>query len=216
MIMIEVLLITAVHLSILLIPGPDFFVLLANSLDSNHKRKILCAAGYSLATCTHGVLFTAGIGLLITQSPQAHKLLIVVGAIVFIATGIGIATSEPKSPLNQSSKSRYLLRNPFVQAFVVNFTNAKAIIYMLALFSQLVDNETENIVKATWLVYITAISFMGMLLLAFSFEKIGKTYLSAKFQLNLQKISGLLLIVFGIGLLISHSAIAGFIETIRY
>lgn len=202
----------------MLIPGPDFFVLLANSLDSSSARKIQCAAGYSIATCTHGILFTAGIGLLITQSPQTHGLLITIGALVFIATGIGIATSKPKSRscLDQGTQAGNILRNPFIQAFIVNITNVKAVIYMLALFSQLVDSETTLFIKVMWLVYITMISFIGMLLLGLSFDKIGKAYLSPVFQLRLQKISGLLLVLFGIGVLLSNSVIAGFLEKIRY
>ena len=60
-------------------PGPDFFVVLRNSLSYSRKAGLLTALGVSLALTVHLFYTLVGIGVLIAESPFLYSLLKYVG-----------------------------------------------------------------------------------------------------------------------------------------
>jgi len=56
-------------------PGPDFFIVLRNSLSYSRKAGFLTALGVSLALIVHLTYTLVGLGVLIAESPVLYSLL---------------------------------------------------------------------------------------------------------------------------------------------
>lgn len=145
-------LVYTVFLGAMMSPGPDFLIVLRNSLGFSARAGIYTAAGIAAGLVIHVGYCVAGIGLLISQSILLFNLIKWLGAAYLIYMGVralrspGVALADTAD----ASGAGKTARQAFANGFVVNLFNPKATMFFLALFSQMIDPATPVAVQAAF------------------------------------------------------------------
>lgn len=144
-------------------PGPDFAMVVRQSIVHGRKTAILTSAGIASAILVHGTYTILGIGLVVTQSLLLFNLLKLAGAAYLLWLGISsIRAPAPKPPAAPGGAE--IAAQPELgggQAYVIglltNLLNPKAMLFFLSLFTTLVGAHTAVSVKS---VYVGSMSVM--------------------------------------------------------
>lgn len=151
----EFLTVALVHLLAVASPGPDFAVMLKQSLTQSRSNALLTACGVGLAILVHVGYSLLGIGFIIQQSVWLFSVLKIVGALylTWIAfhclrsrrTDIHVDVTAEKT---QSHWAALRL------GFLTNALNPKATLFFVSLFSVVISPGTPIAVQAGYGVYM--------------------------------------------------------------
>lgn len=186
-------------------PGPDFFIVLKNSLSCSRKLGVLTALGVSTALIIHLSYTLIGIGLLIAESPFLFLILKITGVAYLFYIGLsGLLSSFKDSALdlNYSHVNNQILPyQAFLQGFLTNLLNPKAAIFFISLFSQFIDSATPIYLRVeyaaiNWSITLSWFLFLSYLITTKGF--IGKIH---RFRIYIERFMGGALMLLGIKLL---------------
>ncbi|MFN3579566.1 MAG: LysE family transporter [Pseudomonas sp.] len=167
----EFLLVALVHLLAVISPGPDFAVVIRNSVSSGRRAGCLTALGVGCGISLHVGYSLAGIGLLVSQSLWLFNLLKWLAAGYLIYLGIKALRSQPQrlngdpQPATSLSPTR-----AFTQGFITNGLNPKATLFFLSLFTLVIDPLTPITVQALYGLYLTFATAFWFVLVALVFS----------------------------------------------
>ncbi len=123
-------------------PGPDFVMVIRNSVLQGRKAGLMTAIGLGLGVIVHVTYTIAGLAALISKSILLFNVLKYAGAAYLIYVGVkalrsrGMTTdteSEPQTAITMTSMQALRC------GFITNLLNPKATMFFLALFSQIID-----------------------------------------------------------------------------
>lgn len=126
----------------LLSPGPDFFLILRNSLGPSAARGLGTAAGIALGLAVQVLAISLGFAAL---PPTAMRALQLAGATYLAWLGLRalLARAEPAAE-NASGTARALgAHSGFVDGLACNLTNPKAFLFFVGLFAQVLPPGTS-------------------------------------------------------------------------
>lgn len=170
------LFIFGIHLSALLTPGPDFFLVSAYALKFSFKEALKAAFGVSLAILLWIIFSLTGLKILFDTFPFIQIVLSTLGAMyLFYLAYLLLKNISNEIHFTNSVK----ISQPFLGGFLTNITNAKAIFYFGSIFSSL--NFTGDNFEIFLLVIILGLeSLIYFIFIAFLFSnlKIKMLYLS--------------------------------------
>jgi threonine/homoserine/homoserine lactone efflux protein len=136
-------------------PGPDFCIVLKNSLSHSRKAGFFTALGISLSLIIHLFYTLLGIGIIIAENPLVYAITKWTGAAYLFYIGLSSVVSSFKAPssldlkqfqsLGQMSSSKALL-----QGFLTNLLNPEVAIFFISLFSQFIDASTPHALKTIY------------------------------------------------------------------
>lgn len=209
--MSEFITLTIVAVLMVVSPGPDFAVVVNNSLVSGRMAGLYATLGIVLANFIHVMLNLFGIGLLISESVTAFNILKILGASYLIYIGIrGLFSKAEKtnSIKSSSEENDQLIQNAtlkqkgFVNGFTTSILNPKATLFYLSLFSVLLSLDTQLSTRLGYGIWICCIALLWFSMVSFFFTTpvIGKKLHAMRH--NIERITGAVLIVLGIKLLI--------------
>ena len=202
----EFITIALAHLAAVASPGPDFAVVLRQSLIFGRRKAVICSIGVGLGIAVHVLYALLGIGLLIKSSALLFNLVKWAGALYLIWIGIGALKSqkaEPKPDEQVSVQADQSDWQAFRLGFLTNVLNPKATLFFLSLFSVIVSIETPTWVQAIyggWMTFATGAWFV-MLSLLFSGNKVRQFF--ADYSHWIDRVLGALLIVLACYILLS-------------
>ncbi|QTH64277.1 LysE family transporter [Psychrosphaera ytuae] len=167
---LEFMTIAIAHLIAVASPGPDFAVVLKNSIKYGRKTALITSVGVGTAILIHVAYALAGIGLVINSTPWLYDVLIVVAAAFLIYIGSG-AVRSPKPEINsvgglgsaidanssdttQIQNEQITSRKAFVIGFMTNGLNPKATLFFLSLFTVVISADTPMLVQGVYGVYL--------------------------------------------------------------
>lgn len=173
-----------------LAPGSGTVNSISNGLSYGTKRSLAAIAGLQIGLTVHIALVGAGIGALVAQSALAFTIIKWVGAVYLVWLGIQkwrdrstLATGES---VNQLSSTR-LMKN----AILINLTNPKSIVFLVALFPQFIDPAKDQVTQLMVLglttVFIDAVVMLGYTSLA---SQMGRFIRSDKIMSKINKVFG--------------------------
>jgi RhtB (resistance to homoserine/threonine) family protein len=205
----EFLTVAVVHLLAAMAPGPDFVMIVRNSLLYSRRTGIYSAVGLSLGIIVHITYCLMGIGLLISKSIVLFSTVKYIGAAYLIY--IGYKSLRSKSPivkLNDEIKPEAVeLKgiDAIKQGFLTNVLNPKATLFFFALFTQVINPETPVLVQALYGFEMVVMQFawFGFLALVMSHQAVKHKF--AKIQTYAEKAIGAVLIVLGIKVALSSN-----------
>lgn len=153
-------------------PGPDFFIVLRNSLSYSRRAGMVTALGVSLALTIHITYSLLGIGVLIAESQLIYNLVKYTGAIYLFYLGCSSLKSSFKSVENiqlKDSKGIEHISNwqALSQGFLTNLLNPKCALFFISLFSQFIDAHTSALVRFEYAAINWSISLGWFLLLSY-------------------------------------------------
>jgi len=192
-------------------PGPDFAMVVRQSVVFGRRAGLLTSLGVGSAILLHASYTLAGLGFLVAHSLVAFTMLKWAGCAYLIYVGVKTwaapaPTVEPHAaPVSAGVMSD---RRAFALGFLTNALNPKAMLFFLSLFSTLVSPQTPLAVQGGY-----ALS-MGVLLVGwFALVTLFLTGRAvrdglARFGRWFNRVTGALLICLGIRLALQRAVAA--------
>lgn len=151
-------------------PGPDFFIVLRNSLVYSRKTGMYTTLGVGLALFFHLFYTLIGIGVLIAESVYLYHFIKYAGIAYLFYIG---CKSVMDSFQASSSKIEYVAATDIIppstaikQGFLTNLLNPKAAMFFISLFSQFIEPGTPFVQKlqlagVNWIVTMSWFLFLA-------------------------------------------------------
>ncbi len=162
-------------------PGPDFTLVLRQSLVHGRREAIASAIGIGTGILVHVTYSLAGVGALVRHQPQVFSLLKYAGA-AYLAW-LGILALRARAPASGASPTK-LPGSPgreqggWVRGFLTNLLNPKATLFFIALFSVGIAPTTPAWVQAAyglWMALATMVWF-SVVALIFTHARVRAAY----------------------------------------
>lgn len=153
-------------------PGPDFAMVLRQSIAHGRQPAVATSLGIASAILVHGAYTLLGIGLVVSQSILLFSILKYVGAAYLIWLGIGaLRAPAPRPPdnLEDAPHRQMSLAKAFGIGFLTNLLNPKAVLFFLSLFTTLVSAATPLASKAFYVVSMSIILAVWFVLVSVFF-----------------------------------------------
>ncbi len=191
-----------VSLIAVLSPGPDFFIVLRNSLTYSRKNGLQTAFGVSTALIVHIAYTLVGIGMLIAKSPFIYSLLTYAGAAYLIYIGcMGFKKGSKKTHEYTKAATELSMLNAFSQGFLTNLLNPKCALFFISFFSQFITESTPVLDKITYGLINWSITIGWFSLLAYLVTAKELHQKLMRYQTSLDRIMGSALVFLGMKLL---------------
>lgn len=134
-------------------PGPDMLLIIRNTLgQSGRQAAVFTILGISVGLSVHISLSIAGLAIVLTQSDLLYNTVRYLGA-AYLAY-LGIKALLNRSPLEISEGGHLKRHKPVKEAFqeglLTNLLNPKVTLYILSLFTQLIDLNSPLWQKLTY------------------------------------------------------------------
>ncbi|WOH38490.1 LysE family translocator [Thalassotalea fonticola] len=147
----EFLTIALVHFLAVASPGPDFAVIVKQSLTRGRRTAIITSLGVGTAILLHVTYSLIGIGLLISQNPMYFTVLSYIAAayLFYIGMqGLRAKASHKDDNVKFAHKQEQSSGKAFLTGFLVNGLNVKATLFFVSLFSLIISAQTPTSVQA--------------------------------------------------------------------
>lgn len=156
---LEFLTIAIAHLVAVASPGPDFAVVLKNSVSYGRRAGVITSIGVGFAILLHVAYSLAGIGILIKTTPWLFTLFSYAAAGYLIWIGVQGLRSQPAPPAEDPEAVvdgvTISDKKAFWTGFLTNGLNPKATLFFLSLYAVIVSADTPMAVKAVYGLYMT-------------------------------------------------------------
>ena len=195
--------ITVLTITILTIitPGPDFIVVVRNSLSYSKRSGIFTSFGVASAVWIHIIYTLAGIGFILSKSIVVFTILKYLGAIYLIYLGWSCIKNkkiDSKEYKNIKSKQTISDITSFKMGFINNALNPKATLFFLSLFTQVVSPQTPLSIQIVYgaTVSLSCLIWFVLVSIFLNQNKIRTAFESIQFYF--EKLMGVVLISLGI------------------
>ncbi len=144
----EFLTVALIHLLAVASPGPDFAVVVRESVTHGRRAGLWTALGVGTAIFLHVGYSLLGIGLIVSQSIvlfNALKWLAWLAAAYLLYIGFKAIRARPTAPAAEdlaASAGERTARGAFTSGFVTNGLNPKATLFFLSLFTVVINPHT--------------------------------------------------------------------------
>ena len=153
----EFILIAISHFFAVASPGPDFALVLKQSVQKGRNNALVTSLGIAAGILVHVTYCVLGVALVISQSPALFSLLKYIAAGYLAYIGVMALRAKPSAPgtleLSSSSTDESFAK-AFSRGFLVNALNPKATLFFLSLFTLVISIETPMMVQAGYGLYM--------------------------------------------------------------
>ena len=169
----EFLTVALIHLLAVASPGPDFAVVVRESVTHGRRAGTWTAFGVGTAIFLHVGYSLLGIGLIVSQSIMLFNALKWLAAAYLICIGFKALRAKPAAAGEaiQVSSVERTPRAAFVAGFMTNGLNPKATLFFLSLFTVVINPHTPLAIQAGYGVYLAAATAFWFCLVAMLFSQ---------------------------------------------
>lgn len=163
-----------IHLLAVASPGPDFAIVVRESVAFGRRAGIFTALGVGTGIFVHVAYSLLGIGLIVSQSIVLFNALKWLAAAYLLYIGIKALRAKPTAPASTELDLAAGDRSPraaFVTGFVTNGLNPKATLFFLSLFTVVIDPHTPLAIQASYGVYLALATALWFCLVALLFSQ---------------------------------------------
>jgi RhtB (resistance to homoserine/threonine) family protein len=173
----EFLTVALIHLLAVASPGPDFAVVVRESVAHGRKAGTYTAVGVGTAIFLHVGYSLLGIGLIVSQSIVLFNALKWAAAAYLLYIGFKALRAKPASASDASvnvTAGERTARGAFTSGFITNGLNPKATLFFLSLFTVVINPHTPLWVQAGYGVYLAVATGLWFCMVArlFSQERV--------------------------------------------
>lgn len=157
------------HLLAVASPGPDFAIVLKQSLSHGRRTAIWTSLGVGTAILLHVTYSLLGLGLLIRGSELWFNVVKYAGAGYIAWIGVQALRAKPRTEASVRGDAALLAapdvpdeRGAFATGFLTNALNPKATLFFISLFALIVSPDTPKLIRAgygLWMAVATAAWF---------------------------------------------------------
>ena len=209
----QFLLIAMVHFLAVASPGPDFALILKQSIRYNRRIAIYTSFGIAAGIIVHVTYSLVGIGLLIASDERLFTALKYIAASYFcyIAWQCLRAKKPDNKSLPQSGVSKVVLaanspsaKKAFLNGFLINALNVKATLFFVSLFSVVIAPETLLSIKIAYGAYLVAATAAWFCFLSYVLTQERVRFILQRKGYILDRIMGLVLLFLAFQLVLSE------------
>jgi threonine efflux protein len=220
----QFLLIAMVHFLAVASPGPDFALILKQSIRYNRRIAIYTSFGIAAGIIVHVTYSLVGIGLLIASDERLFTALKYIAASYFCYIAwhcLAAKKTENKlsTPDNQESDDKSLTddalskavssadsqsaKKAFLSGFLINALNVKATLFFVSLFSVVIAPETLVSIKIAYGVYLVVATAAWFCFLSYMLTQEKVRYVLQRKGYILDRVMGVILLFLAIQLVLS-------------
>ena len=194
--------IAIIHLFAVMSPGPDFALIIRQSLSYGRKISIITSMGIGTGILFHILYCVIGLGAILSKYSYIFNLIKISGASYLIY--LGCKSISTKSPLKTKGNvlNNYTSNiDSFFTGLITNVLNPKATLFFLSLYTFIINEQPSLYIQTfygLWMSIITALWFCFLSVILTS-NAIAKRV--NKFANFTQKATGFMLILIGFKLL---------------
>ncbi|HIQ57502.1 TPA: LysE family transporter [Candidatus Gracilibacteria bacterium] len=184
----------------LVIPGPDFFMVVRQSLQYSRKTGIYTAIGLGLGIAVHITYCLAGIALIISKSILLFNIIKITGAIYLFYIGFQVFLSKADDIeiKNFEKKQDISSLMALKVGFLTNVLNPKATLFFMSMFTVFIPEVTPNIILAIISIVMILMTIIWFICVSLFFTQPKVQIVFNKFQKIFNKIFGGLLMALGV------------------
>ncbi|XXF07786.1 LysE family transporter [Pseudomonas sp. D1-3] len=163
-----------IHLLAVASPGPDFAIVVRESVAHGRRAGVFCALGVGTGIFVHVAYSLLGIGLIVSQSIVLFNALKWLAAGYLLYIGFKALRARPAAPgplQEQATAPARTPRGAFVTGFVTNGLNPKATLFFLSLFTVVINPHTPLLVQGGYGVYLAVATAVWFCLVAMLFSQ---------------------------------------------
>lgn len=202
--MMEVIAVATITILAVVSPGADFAMVTRNSMMVSRRTGIFTAFGIALGVMVHVAYSMLGLGLLISQSIVVYNLIKYIGAAYLVYLGISMIMR--KNQAQNTSKelpSSISAFNALKVGFFTNVLNPKTTLFIVALFTQVIDSNTSFFIQIGYGIFISVSHLIWFTLVALIFSSnTAQTFVNQSRHMIERTIGGVL-VSLGVGLALS-------------
>lgn len=157
------------HLFAVASPGPDFAVVMQQSVRGGTRSAIWTSLGVGSAILLHVTYCLLGVALLLSQSPALFNITKLLAAGYLFYLGVQSIRVSLIKPVAESEKLQEPVLSParaFGLGFLTNGLNPKATLFFLALFTVVIDSNTPTTIQIMYGLYLALATFLWFALLS--------------------------------------------------
>ena len=182
-------------------PGPDFAVVMKNSLFGSRKIGLLTAVGVGTGILLHVAYSLVGIGFIISQSIILFTIIKYVGALYLFYLAYQLLKSKKENGTEvENARVEISSFSALREGFLTNALNPKATLFFLSIFTQVIDPHTPLTLQAALGVEVSLMVMIWFtsLALVVTYNPIKSVFIKAHYYL--MKLMGGALILLGLKL----------------
>ena len=205
----EFLTVALVHLLAVASPGPDFAVVIRESVSHGRRAGIFTALGVGCGIFLHVAYSLLGIGLIVSQSLVLFAILKWLAAAYLLYIGIRALRAQPADPAVLEALAEGSARSgrgAFATGFLTNALNPKATLFFLSLFTVVIDPHTPRLIQAGYGVYLAGATGVFFCLVAMLFSQRRVRAGFARLGHWFDRVMGVVLVALGVRLALSEVA----------
>ena len=220
----QFLLIAMVHFLAVASPGPDFALILKQSIRYNRRIAIYTSFGIAAGIIVHVTYSLVGIGLLIASDERLFTALKYIAASYFCyiawhclrakKPGNELSTSASKDVTDSTvspgdavtvdtSTKTPSAKSAFLNGFLINALNVKATLFFVSLFSVVIAPETLLSIKIAYGAYLVAATGAWFCFLSYMLTQDRVRYVLQRKGYILDRVMGIILLILAIQLVLS-------------
>ncbi len=203
-----ILTVALIHLLAVMSPGPDFIMVVKNSLSHSRRSGIYSAVGLGLGITVHVTYCLLGIALIISRSILIFSIIKYIGAAYLLYIGIKSLRAKPHEEaiaVGEHAKVDLTKLQALRMGFLTNVTNPKATLFFLSLFTLVIHPGTPLVVKLIMgsEMVLATMAWFSIVTVIVSHRLVRNRI--GKIQHYLEKFMGGVLILFGIVVASEHA-----------
>jgi len=197
--------IVVVHLLAVASPGPDFAIVVRQSVTYGKKTALWTSLGVGTGIFIHVSYSLLGIGMIVSQSILAFTIMKFLGAGYLFYIGVKAIRSQPSSALHFAESQNNLpsAYKAYWTGFLTNGLNPKATLFFFSLFSVVISPGTPLTVQFFYGVYMAIATAAWFCCISMVFGSGRVRNLFSKFGHWFERFMGGALILLGIKLAIT-------------
>tara|TARA_R110001583_G_scaffold85992_2_gene225105 strand:+ start:957 stop:1595 length:639 start_codon:yes stop_codon:yes gene_type:complete len=177
-------------------PGPDFVIVVKNTVGVSRRAGLLTAFGVSTAIWVHIFYSIAAVSFIATQSDFIFEVIQILGAIYLFWLGWKSLSSfdmEARLEAPSSKCSAY-----WKQGFINNLLNPKATLFFISIFSQVIAPNTPFYLQIGYGFIITSICLSWFCLVTLMLTIRSMEPYVEKIVRPIEKIAGIIFITYAV------------------
>ena len=197
--------VASIHLGIVVIPGPNFLVIVKNSLMYSRRAGIITARGVAIGTVVYVIAGFLGFTALLSQSVVLFNIVKWVGVVYFIYVGTQLIrhARNTKTDVNFQSTNTpsFTDQQALRSGLLTMLSNVKSALYFMFLFTTFLPADVRPELKVIIIMMIPAISLTWYSFLALTFSNYRVRYVYQRIERWMNMVFGVVWIALGLRLM---------------
>ncbi len=161
------------HLLAVASPGPDFAIVVRQSLTHGRRTAIWTSIGVGTGILLHVGYSVLGLGLLIRSSALWFNIVKAAGAAYIAWLGLVSLQSRPATTLDlgEGAPRTPSTHGAFLTGFLTNILNPKVTLFFISLFVMIVDPRTPKLIQAGYGLWMSVATMAWFTLVSVLFTR---------------------------------------------